>query len=175
MEARLLIRVIEQEDITRILGVMKEPYMLGREDYYRSYFIRCFNENLVNSRVTFVAYEGTVPVGYVNIIFQSDYPHFRESKIPEINDLYVVPSYRKKGIGKQLIDTCEKHAKKRGYARIGLGVGLYKDYGSAQRLYTRNGYIADGNGLMSYNKPVYPGTSVTVDDELLLYLYKELK
>jgi len=41
-----------------------------------------------------------------------------------------------------LIDQCENYASSK-YEYIGLGVGLYKDYGSAQRLYTKNGYILE--------------------------------
>ncbi len=72
-----------------------------------------------------------------------------------------------------LIDECEKHVST-GYEYIGLGVGLYKDYGSAQRLYIKNGYIFDGNGLMYNNTEVKPGNDVFVDDDLLLYLTKRL-
>lgn len=174
MREQILIRPLEQEDIPKIIGMLKEPYMLGREDYYRSYFNRCFNENISKIRTTYVAYAGTVPAGYVNIILKSDYPYFQDNKIPEINDLYVTPKFRKIGVGKQLLDACEAYAKKHGLAKIGLGVGLYQSYGSAQRLYAKNGYIPDGNGLMYHNKPVDPGISVFVDDELLLYLYKDL-
>lgn len=58
---------------------------------------------------------------------------------------------------------------------IGLGVGLYKDYGNAQRMYMSRGYIADGNGITYENVPVAPGKSVVVDDELLIYLVKDLQ
>lgn len=59
--------------------------------------------------------------------------------------------------------------------QIGLGVGLYKDYGNAQRMYTSRGYILDGRGMSYKNIPVIPGETVIVDDELLLYLVKDLK
>lgn len=58
---------------------------------------------------------------------------------------------------------------------IGLGVGLYKDYGNAQRMYTARGYILDGRGMMYNNIPVIPGQLVMVDDDLLLYLTKDLQ
>ena len=87
--------------------------------------------------------------------------------------MIVIPKFRGKGIGKMLIDKCEKFVSNK-YDYIGLGVGLYKDYGSAQRLYTQNGYILDGNGLMYNNIEVEPGRDVFVDDDLLLYLYKKL-
>jgi hypothetical protein len=57
---------------------------------------------------------------------------------------------------------------------IGLGVGLYKDYGNAQRMYCKRGYVLDGNGISYQNLEVKPGETVVLDDELLLYLVKEL-
>jgi len=32
---------------------------------------------------------------------------------------------------------------------VGIGVGLYADYGTAQRMYARRGYVPDGHGLFS--------------------------
>lgn len=55
---------------------------------------------------------------------------------------------------------------------IGIGFGLYASYGTAQRLYTKRGYIPDGRGLMYDNLPAVPGSQVRVDDELTLYLTK---
>ena len=72
----------------------------------------------------------TAVAGYVNIIFKSSYPYFLEKNIPEINDLRVISNYRRNGIGNMLINECKKFASKK-YDYIGLGVGLYNDYGSA--------------------------------------------
>lgn len=57
----------------------------------------------------------------------------------------------------------------------GLGVGLYTDYGPAQQMYVRRGYVPDGRGLMYHNCPVTPGRDVFVDDELTLFFTKERK
>jgi len=57
---------------------------------------------------------------------------------------------------------------------VGLGVGLYADYGNAQRLYGKRGYVMDGRGLMYANEAVRQGRTVTVDDDLLLYMVKQL-
>lgn len=166
------IKVIQQDDIPNMVKTMKEADRIGPN--YQVYFNRCHEENKSGDRVTFVAYSGGCVAGYVNIIFISGYPYFSENNIPEINDLYVVPSYRREGIGLMLIKSCEEYAAEAGYQMIGLGVGLYKDYGNAQRLYTKNGYQLDGNGLMYQNGQVSPGANILVDDDLLLYLYKEL-
>lgn len=175
MTNEIKLKILEKEDIPNILEVLKEPYMLERAEQYKTYWNRCYEQNISKDRVSFLAISGDQVAGYVHLLFQSYYQDFKDKKIPEINDLYVVPVHRKNGIGKRLLDTCEKYAKESGYQSIGLGVGLYKDYGSAQRLYTSNGYVLDGNGLIYGDKPVSPGTNAFVDDDLLLYLVKDIK
>jgi GNAT superfamily N-acetyltransferase len=164
------IRPIQKSDISIIVAAFNES--LGGE--FENYITRCFDENGTQTRITYVAFYNNDVAGYVNIIFKSSYPYFLERNIPEINDLRVISKYRRNGIGKMLIDQCESHASVK-YDYIGLGVGLYKDYGSAQRLYTKNGYVLDGNGLMYKNVEVKPGNDVFVDDDLLLYLYKRIR
>lgn len=57
----------------------------------------------------------------------------------------------------------------------GIGVGMSPDYGAAQRLYVRRGYIPDGRGLVSRGRPVVWGAAVVVDDDLALYFTKRLR
>lgn len=166
------IRTIQKNDIIKIVTDFNEP--VGCEGGFEKYINNCFKQNETKERVTFIAFINNEVAGYVNILYKSYYPYFMEKNIPEINDLVVRLKYRRKGIGKMLIDECEKFASNR-YDYIGLGVGLYKDYGSAQRLYTKNGYILDGNGLMYNNIEVKAGNDVVVDDDLLLYLYKKIR
>jgi hypothetical protein len=69
-------------------------------------------------------------------------------------------------------------AEKRMFARsqvAGLGVGLYADYGPAQRMYILRGYVPEGRGITSKEQTVLPGHEVFVDNDLLLYLIKERK
>jgi len=164
---------MKEDDIENIVAVMKEPYMVGRENHYREYFKRCIEECESKVRQSFVVYNNDCVAGYVHVKYQSDYSFFKTSDIPEINDLYVVPSARRLGIGKTLLLMCEKEVAKT-HKVIGLGVGLYKDYGRAHRLYTSSGYVLDGNGIMYDNKPVEPGNKVLLDDDLLLYFTKVL-
>lgn len=166
------IRTIQKNDIIKIVTAFNEP--VGFEGRFEKYINHCFKQNETKKRVTFIAFINNEIAGYVNILYKSSYPHFLEKNIPEINDLVVISKYRRKGIGKMLIDKCEKFASNK-YDYIGLGVGLYKDYGSAQRLYTKNGYVLDGNGLVYNNAEVKPGRDVFVDDDLLLYLYKKIR
>ena len=89
-------------------------------------------------------------------------------------DLNVIPPYRNQGIASKLLDIAEDEAKKVSDI-VGLGVGLYKDYGSAQRLYIKRGYIPDGNGITYDYKQIDPGSTVCLDDDLILWMKKKLK
>jgi len=167
-EKNIVIRNMQQEDINGLLAIAA-----GNRESNEKYYVRCLEENKSGQRITFVALFDGVIAGYVNVIYKSNYPYFLQKNIPEINDLSVAPQYRRNGIGRALITECEKHASGT-YEYIGLGVGLYIGYGSAQRLYAKMDYIPDGKGLMYRNKEVSPGKDVFVDDDLLLYLYKKI-
>lgn len=113
-------------------------------------------------------------VGYGGLVWQSDYAAFARSNIPEINDLVTARAHRGKGVASMLIAGFEALAAAAGCRAIGLGVGLYADYGPAQRLYASLGYRPDGAGVTYLGQPVLPGSPVSLDDDLLLWLTKRL-
>lgn len=170
LQKQINIRILDEGQIASIVEATQGTNVRRKEDYLRM----CIEENINNKRVTFIAYIGGDFAGLVNVVFESLYPYFRANDIPEINDLMVIPRFRRQGVAKKLMDEAEAYAAQR-YTHIGLGVGLYKDFGPAQRLYMKYGYVPDGNGLMYNNEPVIPGSSVRVDNDLLIYLYKQLR
>ncbi|WP_010275444.1 GNAT family N-acetyltransferase [Paenibacillus senegalensis] len=162
------------------LTVMEEADLLDHKfseqfRWYRQgeYFRKCLDENLAASRITLLTYYEKELAGCCHLLFQSDYSFFRDQKIPEINDLNVFPEFRRKRVASTIFDELEAivSASSR---YIGVGVGLYKDYGNAQKMYTSRGYVMDGNGMTYKNVQVEPGRSVMVDDELIIYLIKDL-
>jgi hypothetical protein len=56
----------------------------------------------------------------------------------------------------------------------GIGVGMVADYGAAQILYARRGYVPDGRGVSWNDKHLKYEDVVTVDDGLVLHLLKQL-
>ena len=98
---------------------------------------------------------------------------FSDDNIPEISDLNVLPSFRNQGVGSALIEICEEYATERSNF-VGIGVGLYLDYGSAQRFYIKRDYLPDEHGATYNYEYVTPGKEYPLDDDLLLWFTKKL-
>jgi GNAT superfamily N-acetyltransferase len=110
--------------------------------------------------------------GYVTVRWESPYEPF--NGIPEIQDFNVLPKYRRRGIGTALMDAAETLVAERSDV-VAIGVGLYADYGTAQRMYVRRGYIPDGRGLIYDGKQVPPGEMIRNDDSATLMFTKALR
>lgn len=82
--------------------------------------------------------------------------------------------FQRRGIGSALMDRAEALIAERSPV-AGIGVGLTANYGAAQVLYVRRGYVPDGRGIISGAEPVRPGASVAADDDLVLYLTRRLR
>jgi len=167
----ITIRQLSHAEEARVLN---EQFAL-RYPWYTSgdYYDRCLQENREGKRITLLAYDAGELAGCCHLLYESKYPPFRERRIPEIYDLNVFHEFRRRGIANRLLDELEKAASV-GSACVGLGVGLYKDYGDAQKLYGKRAYVPDGNGVTYRHFQLKPGETVRVDDHLLLYLIKEL-
>lgn len=79
-----------------------------------------------------------------------------------------------KGFSKMLIQYLEKSARLKGYQQIEIRAGLYADYGIAQKFYFQLGYAPDGYGITYNYQPAVSGASYPLDDELILWMIKNL-
>jgi GNAT superfamily N-acetyltransferase len=112
--------------------------------------------------------------GYLTLVWESGYLPFYEASIPEIVDFNVLPKFRRRGIGTQLMDEAERQIAERS-STAGIGVGLTKDYGAAHILYIRRGYFPDGRGINWNGNICQYGDRVIVDDGLAIFFTKQLK
>ncbi|WP_328332396.1 GNAT family N-acetyltransferase [Kribbella sp. NBC_00382] len=133
---------------------------------------KLLGQQRAGERDVFVATVDGELAGYVTLTWEPAYDH--GAGIPEVQDLNVLPTFRRQGIGSALMDAAEARAAERSSV-VGIGVGLYADYGSAQRMYFRRGYLPDGRGLMYDWKPVPPGEMVRLDDDATLMFTKSLR
>jgi len=160
-------RALKYEDIALIASKFAEMGWDKPASLYYEYF----GEQQRNERDVWIAWKGEVFVGYVTLKWQSDYPPFQVQNIPEIKDLNVLHNFRGQGIGSKLLELAEDKAREKCQC-IGISVGLTADYGNALKLYVKNGYIPDGNGITSRNKALNWGDTVKVDDDLVLWFIK---
>ena len=112
--------------------------------------------------------------GYLLINWSTSYVPFREAGIPMINDLNVLQKFQRRGIASRLMDAAEARVREQ-TDRIGIGVGMTVDYGPAQQLYIKRGYVPDGRGLMMDGKDVEYGATLIADDRLTLHMVKQLR
>ena len=136
-------------------------------------YVRYLDEQTADDRPVLVARMDGVFAGYLTVVWVPQYEPFREAGIPEIQDFNVLPHYRRRGIGTALMDAAEALIATRGKT-AGIGVGLYPDYGPAQRLYVLRGYLPDGRGIAWNGMSVTPMQEVMVDDDLALYFTRNL-
>jgi GNAT superfamily N-acetyltransferase len=111
--------------------------------------------------------------GYLKIVWRPDYPALAEVRVPEIQDLNVVPQHRRCGVASALLDRAESEVRRRS-SIVGIGVGLHPGYNAAQRLYVLRGYVPDGKGVTYGDHYVQAGEIVPFDDNLTLHFTKAL-
>ncbi len=136
-------------------------------------FQRYLAEQASGTRSCWVANLNNVFAGYITIHWEPTYPGFAAQRIPEIQDLNVLPPFRRKGIGTSLLDQAEAEAACRSDV-VGIGMGLHPGYNDAQRLYVKRGYIPDGRGVTYRDRYLREGEGVVLDDDLLLHLVKRI-
>lgn len=169
MNDTLVIRLMQPSDIPIIVDAFAKSNWTEKP---ASTFQDYLDEQNAEERIIWLAYQNNVFAGYVTLKWHSEHSIFKDLNIPEIKDLNILPNFRNQGIGSALLNIAEKTAFER-FDKIGIGVGLYPDYGSAQRLYVKRGYIPDGKGITYEHKTVLPGETAILDDDLILWMVKE--
>lgn len=168
--------LIEIHNILKEEEAVKLRYLFERVGFYKpsGYYRKCIEEQNEGKRLLFAAKLDGDLAGYCMLNWHPKYPLFRKFGIPEVQDLNVIPSARRKGIATYLINYCEELAKAKNMEQMGIGVGLLSDYGPAQRLYCKLGYVPDGCGVTYDRETVTNGEIRPVDDDLCLMMVKDI-
>lgn len=126
------------------------------------------DQHAVDGSTYLIAWNGEEPVGHAHLAWSGT--HLR---LPEIQDMFVLPELRARGIGTALVRAAEQLARDRGWERISLSVSLDGNP-AARRLYERLGYADAGVApVRTVGVIELRGRPVHVDDTLL-YLTKAL-
>jgi GNAT superfamily N-acetyltransferase len=162
----LQIRPLQDDDPPVIAAAFEKLGWPKPESQYRGYLA----EQDAGTRNVLVATVDGEYAGYVTVCWKS--PYF--GTVPEIQDFNVLPELRRRGIGSALMDAAEALVAER-FDVVGIGVGLYPDYGQAQRMYVRRGYLPDGRGLIYDGRQVPPMEMIRNDDSATLMFTKHLR
>lgn len=167
-----LIRPMHAGDIAKIVRRFSFPW--ATHEKTRQIWETYFHEQQEGIRTVAVLEKNEEILGYGSLLRKPECPFFARTNTPEVNAVWIDENYRRQGLGTALIQWLENLAAEEGYKQIGIGVGLYRDYGPAQRLYFQLGYVAEGNGVTYKGQPTVPGQNYALDDDLILWLVKNL-
>ena len=123
-------------------------------DGYRQFYGRDSNpegaRNFLRERfnhgesIVFLAFEGEVPVGFTQL-----YPSFSSQLMARsyvLNDLFVAPQGRRKGVGTALLSAAVKYASNIGAVRVSLATAVTN--ATAQAVYEAAGWKRDEQFLV---------------------------
>ena len=165
----LAIRSLERDDIAPMAAAFVAMGWPDRTVTLQRYL----SQQQAGDRPMFVAFMGDEFAGYLTVTWHSTYEHFAAANIPEIQDLNVITHFRRQRVASALVEAAENLIRTRS-SIVGIGVGMYSDYGPAQRMYVTRGYVPDGRGLAWRGKTVNYGEKPTVDDDLALYFTRQI-
>ena len=169
MKGNAIIRKMIESDIQHLSQGFINQGWPGREEILARYFL----EQKSEEREVLVAEIDGAVAGYITILPDAKQGPFA-GMAPELSDFNVFEPFQNQGIGNLLIEEAEKRVKLI-FDKVTLGVGLHSGYGPAQRLYIKRGYIPDGTGVWYRNQPLEMNATIQNNDDLVLYLSKELE
>ncbi len=142
-----MIREVKREDIPTCVDLIRSSFMTVADEYgitienaprYTAFAIsddRLYRHMDQEHRPMFVAEEGGVLCGYYSLLIQ-------ENGECELNNLAVLPQYRHRGIGKQLLEHSFTVAKNTGCRT--MNIGIVEENTVLRKWYEENGAIHIG-------------------------------
>lgn len=173
----LIVRSMEEKDCQAFSRGFAAQGWLEKD---LAQYIQYFQEQQAGKRQVIVGEWQGETAGYATLLPKAGAGPFREKPWPEICDFNVLEKFQRRGIGSRILDAAEQLAALVSPV-VCLGVGLYGvsgasgGYGTAQRLYVKRGYVPDGSGVWYQDQLLPPWEPCRNDDDLVLYLSKEVE
>ena len=126
------------------------------------------DQQRVDGSTYLVAWDDDQPVGHAHVAWAGTH-----LGVPEIQDVFVVPALRRRGIAAQLTEAAELEARLRGWDTISLSVSEHGNV-AAQKLYAKLEYVdARVDPVHVSGTIMLRGRPFDMDDTLV-YLVKAL-
>ncbi len=143
-----------------------QPSEVGRVD--RCLPLNRLDQQQADGSTYLVAWDGDQPIGHAHLAWAGTH-----LGVPEIQDIFVVPERRRRGIAAQLTGAAEQEARVRGWDSISLSVSKHGNVG-ARKLYEKLGYADAGVDPVRVSGAIMlRGRPFEVDDTIV-YLVKAL-
>ena len=158
---------------TEDLALLNEHlHLWGPPDYHE----RKLGEQRSGEMLWLIAWHDGLPVGHLQIGWSgTERPEMQAhlGNCPHVSRVGVRADMRSQGIGSSLIEGAEDIIRKRGYSKVGLGVGI--ENVRARQLYQRLGYRHSGHRTYTICWYQYDGNeSPERVEEVCVYLLKDL-
>jgi GNAT superfamily N-acetyltransferase len=114
-----------------------------------------------------IAWEGDRPVGHAHLAWTNTH-----LGMPEIQDVFVLPERRRRGIASKLTEAAEQRALAAGRRSVSLSVS--EGNGSARSLYEKLGYVDAGVEPVHVSGVIELRSGPIEVDDTLIYLTKAL-
>ena len=141
------LRSAAADDVPSLVALMTEFYAEADYPLPQEPATRAFHKLIAEPQWggIWMAAEATSPVGYIVLTFSfsMEYGGVRGF----VDDLYVQPQARGRGIGAALLSTVRSVCVLRGVRNLQVEIG--SENGTARRLYQRAGYVERGHLLLS--------------------------
>ncbi len=125
------------EDIVPLFDLYRQFYgQSSNPSEIKEFLLNRFNHG---ESVIFIAYSNNKAVGFTQL-----YPSFSSTSLKRIfilNDLFVLPELRTKGVGSSLLKEAKNYAQTLGAIRLTLSTAISNT--TAQKLYESTGWIKD--------------------------------
>jgi GNAT superfamily N-acetyltransferase len=114
-----------------------------------------------------IAWEGSKPVGQAHVAWDET-----ELGVPELQDFFVLPLLRDRGIGTTLVEAAEGLIRAGGHERASLSVS--PENAAARRLYERLGYVPAARPPKRVTGTILVRGGTLEVDDTLVYFEKRL-
>lgn len=160
-------KIITNEGIEEVIEKVSKSLFCGLKDETADHFA----EHYKGDSTTILGYsEGTL-VGLVTIRWKANYPPFKAKQIPLIHYIEIVYEHRNKGFGTKLMNEAEQLIAQKSN-QAGICVNISIEFGVPMRMYSKRGYILDGNGATVGIKPILARQPIENIDDVFIWMVK---
>jgi len=156
---KMIIRLAKLEDVKTISEMYRDFFAFNAEmqpAYYKKAESGEYPLNTIKSEDSdiIIAQTDEITVGFLSIFEEKTPPYdsLAPHKFAVVMDLFVLPSYRKKGIGTALIDVAKRWADKRNLDYLELNI--LSENENAARFYMREGFKTVSHTLRFLSPPI---------------------